>query len=153
MRDVEELLGVQYVPEEHHDKLDGSCEWIESREDFQNWIAPAYKDDPCSPIYRPSIFWVQAQPGAGKTVLATHVISHLAHFRLPHALHFFHFGKKSTQSLAGLVRSLALQMANQNAAIRGKLVEIYANASSFDQDDARAIWHKAFIGGIFQVRD
>jgi len=151
MRDVEDLLRVQYVPEEHHDKLEGSCRWIEDRKDFQTWIG-AEQVDKTARTYRPSIFWVQAQAGAGKTVLAAHVISQLAHFRLSHASHFFHFGKKSTQSLASLLQSLALQMAHDNEEIRGKLAEIHATASSFDQDGAHAIWHKIFLGGIFQVR-
>jgi hypothetical protein len=150
MRDVEDLLHVQYVPEEHHDKLEGSCQWIEEREDFRTWIGAEHRDKTAG-AHRPSIFWVQAQPGAGKTVLATHVISQLAHFRLPHASHLFHFGKKSAQSLAGLLQSLALQMASANEKIRAKLADIHANTSSFDQDDARAIWHKIFLGGIFQV--
>jgi hypothetical protein len=151
MRDVQDLLRVLYVPEEHHDKLEGSCEWIEDREDFQAWIGAESGNEPRQ-TYRPSIFWVQAHPGAGKTVLAAHIVSQLSHFRLPHASYFFHFGKKSAQSLAGLLQSLALQMAIANPSIREKLVEIHTTGSSFDLDDARTVWQKIFIGGIFQVR-
>jgi hypothetical protein len=151
MRDVHELLRVLYVPEEHHDKLEGSCEWIEDREDYRAWIGAESRDQ-LRQTYRPLIFWVQAHPGAGKTVLATHVISQLSHFRLSHASYFFHFGKKSAQSLAGLLQSLALQMASVDPSIREKLVEIHATGSSFDLDDARTVWQKIFVGGIFQVR-
>lgn len=150
MRDVQDLLRVQHVPDEHHDKLEGSCQWIEERDDFQTWVKAEHRDETAR-IHCPSIFWVQAQPGAGKTVLATHVISQLEHFRLPHASHFFHLGKKSTHSLAGLLQSLALQMAKANEEIRGKLAEIHATTPSFDQDSAHAIWHKIYLGGIFQV--
>jgi hypothetical protein len=150
MRDIQELLRVLYVPEEHHDKLQGSCQWIEDREDFQTWIRADSRDNSAR-AFRPSIFWVQASPGAGKTILAAHVVSQLRHFRLAHASYFFHFGKKSAHSLAGLLRSLALQMASANRAIREKLVELHTIRASFDQDDARAVWTKIFIGGIFQV--
>jgi hypothetical protein len=150
MHDIQELLRVLYVPEEHHDKLEGSCKWIDDREDFQTWIGAESRDNSAR-TFRPSIFWVQASPGAGKTVLAAHVISQLRHFRLAHASYFFHLGKNSADSLAGLLQSLALQMASANAAIREKLVELHTIRASFDQDDARAVWMKIFVGGIFQV--
>jgi hypothetical protein len=150
MRDIQELLGILYVSEEHHDKLEGSCQWIEQREDFQTWIR-AESRDTSARTFRPSIFWVQASPGAGKTVLAAHVVSKLRHFRLAHASYFFHFGERSAHSLAGLLQSLALQMASINAEIREKLVELYTIGALYDRDDARAIWTKIFIGGIFQV--
>lgn len=151
MRDIQDLLQVRYVPEEHHDKLEGSCQWIEDREDFRTWIG-GKSSDRSGQVQRPSILWVQAHPGAGKTVLAAHVIAQLTHFRSPHASYFFHFGKKSAQSLAGLLQSLALQMANTNAAIRQRLTEIHAAGTLFDHDDGRAIWHNIFLGGVFQVR-
>lgn len=150
MRNIEDLLRIQDIPEEHHEKLEGSCQWIEDREDFQSWIRVEPKAETAA-VPRPSMFWVQAQPGAGKTVLATHIMSLLNHFRLPYSSHLFHFGKKSAQSLAGLLQSLAFQMARANEEIRDKLVEIYTTTSSFDQDDPRAIWHKVFLGGLFQV--
>lgn len=150
MQDVRDLLGISHVPEEHHDKLEGSCEWIEEREDFRTWIGSNTNIRP-GKSYRPSLYWVQAHPGAGKTVLAAHVVSQLSHFRLPHASYFFHFGKKSAQSLAGLLQSLALQMAIIDPVVRGKLSELYTTGSSVDYDDARALWQNIFVGGIFKV--
>ncbi|KAF2133160.1 hypothetical protein P153DRAFT_331614 [Dothidotthia symphoricarpi CBS 119687] len=150
MGEIQDLLRVTYISEEHHDKLEGSCQWIEDRDDFRTWIGMESRDV-SSRLYRPSIFWVQANPGAGKTVLAAHVISQLEHSRLAYASYFFHLGEKSAQSLAGLLKSLAFQMANTNATIRTKLAQIHAIGASFDQDDARAIWTRIFMGGLFQV--
>ena len=150
MRDVQDLLRATAVFEEHHDKLEGSCQWIEDREDFRAWIGEECRSG-LTRVHRPSFFWVQAHPGAGKTVLSAHVAAQLSHFRLPHASHFFHFGKKSAQSLTGMLLSIALQMAQNNSAIRKKLAEVLALGASFDRDDARAVWQKVFVGGIFQV--
>jgi hypothetical protein len=132
MQDVRDLLRAIYITEEHHDQVEGSCQWIEDREDYRTWIGAESKGE-IMRIYRPSIFWVQAHPGAGKTVLSSHVVAQLSHFQLPHASHFFHFGKKSAQTLASMLQSIALQMAHNNAAIREKLASVYA------------------VGGIFQV--
>ncbi|KAH8714072.1 hypothetical protein GQ44DRAFT_660589 [Phaeosphaeriaceae sp. PMI808] len=150
MRAVQELLQINYTSEEHYERLEGSCQWIEGRDDFCTWITADFQANSVR-AYRPSIFWVQAHPGAGKTVLATHVVSQLSHFRSPHASYFFHFGKKSAQSLAGLLRSLALQMASINVDIRERLAKIHDAETLFDPDDGRAVWQKIFIGGIFQV--
>jgi hypothetical protein len=150
MQDVRDLLRAIYITEEHHDQVEGSCQWIEDREDYRTWMGAGSKGK-IMRIYRPSIFWVQAHPGAGKTVLLTHVAAQLSHFQLPQASHFFHFGKKSAQTLASMLRSIALQMAHNNAAIREKLASVYAVGSLFDRDHARAVWQKVFVGGIFQV--
>jgi hypothetical protein len=150
MRDIQDLLRATTVFEEHHDKLEGSCRWIEDREDFRVWIGEQCSNG-LTRVYRPSFFWVHAHPGAGKTVLSAHVAAQLSHFRLPHASYFFHFGKKSAQSLAGMLQSVALQMAQNNSAIRTRLAEVHALGASFDRDDARAVWQKVFVGGIFQV--
>jgi hypothetical protein len=42
-------------------------------------------------------------------------------------------------------------MAHNNTAIRKRLVDVHALGASFDRDDARAVWQKVFVGGIFQV--
>jgi hypothetical protein len=150
MRDVQDLLRATAVFEEHHDKLEGSCQWIEDREDFRAWIGQECSNG-LTRLHRPSFFWVQAHPGAGKTVLSAHVAAQLSHFRLPHASYFFHFGKKSAQSLAGMLQSVALQMAQNNSLIRERLAQVHAIGASFDRDDAHAVWQKVFVGGVFQV--
>jgi hypothetical protein len=140
-------------PDEHHDKLDGSCQWIEEREDFQNWRDAFSKVDTNDTNHHvPSIYWVTANPGAGKTVLAAHIISQLEEFGLEHAFHHFHVGKKASQSLAGFMRSMAFQMAVTNAAVRDVLAKLFTDCSTLDEDDAHAVWSRVFRSGILQVR-
>ncbi|VUC20622.1 unnamed protein product [Clonostachys rosea] len=150
LKSIRTFLGVPDEVESQHDRAEGSCQWIDDRIDFQEWRDSPNQFDKTKK-YRPSMYWVTASPGAGKTVLVTHIISQLQEFRLQHAAHYFHIGKKDSQTLSGLLRSIALQMATSNAAIRDGLSKLCAENSPIDLDDARALWSKIFKGAIFQT--
>lgn len=151
------FLGIADDVEDSFDRAQGSCEWIDDRDDFQEWRDPAEGavpalDEPSVPTNDVllSIYWVLANPGTGKTFLASHVADELAHFQLQRASYFFHVGDK-TSNLAHLLRSVACQMANSNAAVRQRLLELHDEGVTFDRDDASAIWAKIFKKGIFLV--
>ncbi|KAB5572683.1 NACHT and WD domain protein [Coniochaeta sp. 2T2.1] len=148
LRAIQSFLGITHAggTDEHQEKLEGSCQWIEQRPDFQQWITP-----PTELKQSPSIYWVTANPGAGKTVLAAHIVSQFQEYRLPHASFFFQFGKKTTQSLAAALRSIAYDMAKSNTAVRDLLFKLQEDGMTMDHDDARAIWAKVFRAGIFQI--
>ncbi|KAK7931320.1 hypothetical protein PG985_002032 [Apiospora marii] len=153
LRNLQALLGAPGLSEENHDRLEGSCQWIENRDDFKEWRDAAEELD-CTEEknFHPSIYWVTASPGAGKTVLSSHVQAQLEDFQLQHAVHYFHIGKKASQSLASLLRSLAFQMAVSNATVCDCLLKLYNEGTAVDQDDARGFWSRIFRMGIFQTR-
>lgn len=143
--------------EQHqHDKVEGTCQWIDDREEFQEWR------DSASAFYRstqdeasrnkPSIIWVHANPGTGKTILASHVVSEIQKLNFECAYYYFHIGNKTSRSLGELLRSIAFQMALTNGAVRHSLVQLCQDGSTFDIDDDRSIWTKVFSKGIFRVR-
>lgn len=146
-------LGISDVSDERYNGIDGSCQWIDARDDFCDWRdAPFdYNMQTATKSKTISMFWVHAHPGTGKTVLASHVVSHLQELRLECASHYFHSGDKTSSSLAMLLRSIAYQMAETNAAICDKLFMLAREGLSFALDDSRAIWLKLFKKGIFQV--
>jgi len=153
LRSIQSFLGITNPggTEEYQEKLEGSCQWIEQRQDFQDWINPPTeliidKDQ------SPSIYWVTANPGAGKTVLAAHTVSQFQEYRMPPSACILQFGKKTSQSLAGALRSLAYDMAKSNSIVRDLLVKLQNEGLTMDHDDSRAIWSKVFRAGIFQVR-
>ncbi|KEZ42265.1 hypothetical protein SAPIO_CDS6124 [Scedosporium apiospermum] len=150
LRVVKSLLKPAPSLEEHHERLAGSCTWIEERQDFLDW-RDSDVDFHEGRDYPPSIYWVTANPGVGKTILASHVTSQLKELCVQNSVHFFRFGKKESHSLATCLRAIAYQMATTNAAVRGALAELYRNDCTFDQDDARAVWLKIFTSCIFQV--
>ncbi|KAI0425000.1 NACHT and WD domain protein [Xylaria sp. FL1042] len=137
LRELQIFLGLSGLPDENHEKLEGDTETtIDPFQDRQ---------------HVPSVYWINANPGAGKTVLAGHVISQLAQFHLSYAFYHFHIGKKALQSLAGCLRSMAFQMATLNSAIRGALSTLNKEGTIIDLDDTRAIWLKIFKNKIFQT--
>jgi hypothetical protein len=149
-------LGVSGPPVEHYAKVEGSCEWIDARDDFQDWrdCIGNFSHEGGSPSQSRnlSIFWVHANPGSGKTILASHIVSQLQGFNLECAYYYFHAGDKSSRSVAVLLRSLAYQMAKSNNAIRDRLTKLRDEGSTFDMDDTQTIWLKLFKKGILQVR-
>jgi len=147
---IRSYLGASDYIKNRHDKLDGSCQWIEEREDYKDWRDAAPELDQ-GKKYEPSVYWITANPGAGKTVLVAHVESQLEEFGLQHGAFYFNFGKKDSSSLAGLLRSLAYQMAQSNAAVREMLMKLHNEASTIDLEDVLAIWSKIFRTGILQV--
>ncbi|KAI0600589.1 hypothetical protein F4775DRAFT_544625 [Biscogniauxia sp. FL1348] len=155
MKVLKSFLGVADRPDEHHARAKGSCQWIDEREDFQDWRGfpedlPFEKQSNVSII--PSIFWIYSNPGIGKTFLASHIVEELTQFGMECAYYFFHFGNKTSRSLGDFLRSIAYQMALSNAAVREKLIGLYEDGSTFDTDDAVTIWNKIFQKGIFQAR-
>ena len=132
-------------------KVAGSCRWLEAREDFQTWRDVF--DDTLGERHdnTPQYYWLSARPGAGKTVLAGHIVTHLQDFRLDCAYYFLHHGNKSGQSLSGLLRSLAYQMACSNLEIRHSLHQLRDDGVALDKDDERSIWRKVFVGAILPV--
>lgn len=155
MKALTSYLGVSDRPDEHHEVVKGSCRWIDARDDFQDWrdcaqgfLAEEFVEPGNKNL---SIFWVHANPGTGKTALASHVISQLQSFQLECAYYYFHVGDKASRSLGTLLRSISYQMAMSNSAIREKLFKLRQEGSSFDMDDSRTIWTKVFKKGILQA--
>lgn len=154
---LKSFLRISDGPEESYQRAEGSCSWIDAREDFQEWR------DSTGPVVLPtsiedtahnksiSIFWVYANPGTGKTFLASHVADELAQFQLECASCFCQVGNESSH-LGHLLRSLAYQMASSNASVREKLMELYHEGTSLDFDNAGTLWNKIFKKGVFQVR-
>lgn len=143
-------LSLPPLVEEHYPAMEGSCEWIEDLPDFRTWRDPksSFESDE---KFNPYIYWVHANPGAGKTMLAAYVHSQLRDLKLQHAAYYFHFGKKATQSLAVSLRAIAYDMARSNDVVRERLGRFCNGSSILDQDDVRAIWSEVLKAAIFQV--
>lgn len=151
LRGLQVFLEIRGPPDDSYDKLEGSCEWIEVRDDFKEWLDPKVGIDPSqSHQYTPSVYWLIGNPGSGKTVLAAHIVSLLAARNLSCGFYHFHAGKHALQSLAGCLRSTAFQMATRSSTIRNALSNLTAEGATFDHDDARAVWLTIFTPVILQ---
>lgn len=139
-------LSITEPLDEQHHKIEGSCQWIEDRKDFQEWRGFL------SESHSTSIYWLHANPGTGKSVLASHVRSSLKELNLDCSHFFFHTGNKSSNSLSQCLRSVAFQMALASDSICQSLVQMYEDGLSLNLDDVSLIWNRLFTKGIFQVR-
>ncbi len=156
MKILQTFLDISDHPDEHYPRVEGSCLWLDARDDFQDWREPAgelVRDEYSASENNPSIFWVTANPGTGKTYLAAHVVDGLGQFQLECSYYFFHIGNSSSRSLGSFLRSIAYQMAMSNTFVREKLVGLCEEGSTFDKDNAATIWTKVFKRGIFQVSE
>jgi hypothetical protein len=95
-------------------KQPGSCEWFTAKQCFVSWRAGT----------GPGILWLLGKPGAGKSVLSSHVISQLnaadafcSYFVCKHA-------KAGESSLSSCLRSLAFQMAVQDMLVQEALLQL-----------------------------
>ncbi len=148
MRELETYLDVSGKPEDdlidlQEARMEGSCEWLADKDSFQRWLDPQSKS--------PRIYWINANPATGKSVLSGYIIEHLESLNLSCSYYFFRHGDKVKSSLSGFLRSIAYQMALANIQVREKLVSLMDRDIRFDKDDDRVIWRKLFGLGIFRA--
>ena len=156
MKSLRAYLDVSDRPEDdfanqENIKVAGSCRWLEEREDFETWRDMLDDTFGEKVDNTPQFYCLSAKPGVGKTVLAGHIVAHLQELHLDCAYYFFHHGNKSGQSLSGLLRSLAYQMACTNTGVRELLHQMKDDGAILDKDDERSIWRKVFLSGVLQV--
>ena len=133
----DELAALQDV------RFSGSCLWFSSKQTFQSW-----RDD----FYGSArIFWLNANPGTGKSVLAGNVIGELEALNVDCSYFFFHYNDTAKSSLDSCLRSIALQMAISNIRVRRKLLEFMKDDIQLDNTDIRVFWRRVFVNGIFLI--
>ncbi|AEO67579.1 uncharacterized protein THITE_2150738 [Thermothielavioides terrestris NRRL 8126] len=122
-------------------KQPGSCEWFTKKSCFTAW-----RDGTA-----PGILWLVGRPAAGKSVLACHVIEQLTP---PHALCSYFIckhAKAGESTLSECFRSLAFQMAIQDTAVMGALLQLARDDLSWDKSDESSVWRRLFTNCIFKL--
>ncbi|KAK2808480.1 hypothetical protein FQN50_004688 [Emmonsiellopsis sp. PD_5] len=146
--DLEKYLGVSAAP--HGDlltaqdaRLAGTCLWLSMKKSFLQWrdFLPN----------SPSIFWLNGNPGTGKSVLAGYVIDHLKQRGSDVSYFFFKYGDDSKSKLSACLRSIAFQMARNNMQALDLLLQMESDGMGFDHGDERTIWMQIFMSGLFQA--
>lgn len=102
---------------EHARKLrhPGTCEWIRSQLGFQRWLESTVSSSE-------SLLWIHAIPGAGKTILSSFLIDHVAPFGFRPSSTVFYF----------LFKSIDIDKNSMTAAARSLLYQLYKNRGSTD---------------------
>ena len=122
--------------------MPGTCEWILSEPAFKLWLENTSGS---------RIAWLNAPPASGKSVLSTHIISHVRD--LGHHCPYFliNFGDPSKRSPAALLRSIGLQMAESIPVFRRKMAKFSREGVTLEKKDSRFIWHKIFASVLSQM--
>lgn len=124
-------------------KTTGSCSWLTDTPQFCSWEARKNKS--------PSIFCLTGAPGAGKSVIFSHILEHLTNQNIQCSYYIFKHGKAGTRTIASMLLSLAFQMAAKDTQIKHRILQLEADGVGWESHDERAIWRKLFLSGIFQL--
>ncbi|KAF2759829.1 WD40 repeat-like protein [Pseudovirgaria hyperparasitica] len=150
---LETVLGIHQPPEEGFESArskttKGSCDWIFNNSHFLEWSTDMTGNN----ITR--AFWLTGPPATGKTILAAAVIDHFRIQSYPCFFHFFTAGHQSKRSSSYCLRSIALQVAQENEAFRNRLISLHERTGilfNSQTNDFTAVWEKLFTGILFKI--
>jgi WD40 repeat protein len=146
-KDIKRILGISAGPDEDFKSfrrwwMPGTCEWLLHEPTIQAWLEEMGES---------RVVWFSAPPATGKSILSTHIISHLLNSNLGCQYFFFKFGDQTKRSLSTLLRSIAWQLARDVPAFRRILVELSAEGINLEKPDSVLIWQKLFESGLFEL--
>lgn len=140
-------LGVTNVQDDdistlHSIRKPGTCEDLVRLPEFESWL----RSD------RPHILWAHAPPGSGKSVQCSFVIDFLKeHYECVYW--FFRYGYADKQPLANMFRSVAYQIASQDANFCHSLVEQAKSGIQVIKTDAASVWRTLFAHRLSIFKD
>ncbi|KAI1119197.1 hypothetical protein F5Y14DRAFT_396854 [Nemania sp. NC0429] len=125
-------------------KLPGSCQWLAQKDTFQKWLSASTS----------KLFWLRGRPGAGKSMLASHIISHLRTLDLDCCYFFCKSDDEEMRTTNSLLRSMAWQMAALHP-------EAFATISTLtnswkeppiDKVNHITVWQRIFADVLLKVK-
>jgi WD40 repeat protein len=149
LQQIDSYLGLPGRPDDdlkdlEEARIEGSCEWLAERENFQKW---ADSESGTSP----KIYWICAKPATGKSVLSGYIINTLSGLNLDCSYYFFRHSDKEKSTVSGLLRSMVYQMASISVNVRQKLLTMIERGVRFDKDDGKAVWRKLVVPVISRL--
>jgi WD40 repeat protein len=144
------FLGVSDAPEDdlltqELVQLPGSCEWLSNKVYYKSWRESLDS----------RFLWLRGRPGAGKSVLASHVINNdLRPAGIDCCFFFFQSGDKAKSTANLFLRSIAWQMAMLHPSVMTQIRELISDSkdTGIDRLDPNPVWRKVFLSSILKVR-
>ena len=148
-KDIKNLLGISSGPEDdfktfRHWWVPGTCEWLLEEPEVRSLL-----EEP--PESESRIVWFSAPPGSGKSILATHLISHIQNLRMSCQYFFFKFNEQTERALSTFLRSIAYQIANGSPEFRRNLVSLSTDSLKLEKADTRILWQMLFESILFEM--
>ncbi|KAI0421746.1 hypothetical protein F5X98DRAFT_389026 [Xylaria grammica] len=146
---LSKFLSISGAPEDDlitHEsrRLSGSCQWLVEKDSFQQWLNALTS----------KFFWLQGRPGAGKTMLASHVINHLHTSGLDCCYFFFRNGDEAKDNVNALLRSMAWQMAATHPEAFTAILNVTNSWTEppIDKVDHIPVWRRTFAAALLKIR-
>ena len=146
--DSDHILGITEAPDTDYSFFRGrwaagTCRWILENPVFLEW---EYDDGP-----NPRALWLHGSAASGKSVLASFIVNHLVESHRLCQYFFIRFGDQNKRSASTMLRSLALQVADDVPAFCQKLVQMSEDIAKVKSADAQSIWQKLFKTILFKI--
>jgi WD40 repeat protein len=124
-------------------RVPGSCDWFLRKPSFERWLGSSYSQ----------VLWLRGQPGAGKSVLTSHIINHLRSLGQDCCFFFFKQEDKSKVTINSFLRSLAWQMAQLHAEILSAVLDVAAawQDAMINKEDHNPVWQTLYLRGMLKV--
>ncbi|KAF3028781.1 hypothetical protein E8E15_004221 [Penicillium rubens] len=142
------FLGFSEAPEgdlmsKDDTRVPGSCDWFLRKPSFERWLDSSYSQ----------VLWLRGRPGAGKSVLASHIINHLRILGQDCCFFFFKQEDKSKVTINSFLRSLARQMAQLHADMLSAILDVAATwqDAMINKADHNPVWQTLYLRGLLKV--
>lgn len=122
--------------------MPGTCDWLINEPEIQLWLEVKAET---------RIVWFSAPPGSGKSVLSSHVVSHLCEAGMLCQYFFFRASDQSKCSPLALMWSIADQVARAVPAFKRDLMELSAEGPILQKADYKLVWQKVFESILFKL--
>lgn len=122
--------------------MPGTCDWLIDEPEIQSWLEETAES---------RIVWFSAPPGSGKSVLSSHVVSHLREAGMLCQYFFFRSGDQSKRSPLAFMRSIAYQVARDIPAFKRILMELAAEGPTLQKADYKLVWQEIFESILFKL--
>ncbi|CAI7640645.1 unnamed protein product [Penicillium glandicola] len=146
---LNKFIGVSEAPEgdlmsQGDTRVPGSCDWFLRKLSFERWLDCSYSQ----------VLWVRGRPGAGKSVLTSHIINHLRNLGHDCCFFFFKEEDKSKVTVNSFLRSLAWQMAQLHGDILSAVLDIAATwqDATISKTDHNPVWQRLYLRGLLKIR-
>ncbi|KIW73236.1 hypothetical protein PV04_01370 [Phialophora macrospora] len=143
--DVKKLLAVSSMPADDLNTLRkrwviGTCEWILEHSVIRSWMTD---------LSGSHLVWYNAPPGSGKSVLSSYIVHHLQTNQYVCQFYFFNYRDQTNQSLAGMLKSLAYQIACEVPEFAAEILAASSGDDQLAEGDHRLLWQRLFETAFF----
>ena len=98
------------------------------------------------------LLWLHARPGAGKSVLAAHLIENFDVSGRPFGYFFFKYNNENLSSPKGLLRSICFQLCLKHTAIYESIFKLMESGYDVQKQRFGSLWQQLFKDRILKIK-